>query len=458
MLGNLIKDLWAVHKRPANEPPPATQTMVWPVKPLIEPRDSRLVVALSGPARSGAFLGPLHSLGTLFEKMGYRYRLVNFESTDWFSQLQSAMQEGVRCVVAPAGAGTKLFPEFSGCPWAASGVPFIKLLGDHPAYFPDRHRQDSVAHVNLYVYPDHLDFYERRVRVPTLSDGVGATMPVVGLISPDVDTSKISRQRNGRLAFYKNGNDPEALRRLWREALPTAVHALLNHAAEELRSGMSHQSDVRAIERAVDNVLRAMNISLLLPHDLLCFLNAQLDDYLRREKSTLIGRVLAKYPVDVFGDFWEHVDFSRGSAIWHGGGDYQKLMMTLPTYLAVVDMSPNAEGSVHERVTYAARLKTVCLTNATPFFSEHFPDMARYAFRFNEESIAQSVEHVLAYPDQTVEAGFAAATRYEQAFPEERYAKAIIDAADLVHARLTHPRVQNFCVWSGTEIGGGRPR
>ena len=448
MLGTLIKDLWAARRRSACEPAVAQASQTeWPVKPRVSPRDSRLVVGFSTGGRSGPFLGPLTALGGLFEQSGYRFRLVNFEAEDWSSQLLSAMREGPRCIVAPCAAGVRLFSEFPGCPWAASGVPFVKLLGDHPAYFPDRHRQDSAAHVNLYVYPEHLDFFERRVRAPTLSEGIGATMPVVSLIPPETNTSAISRRRNGRLAFFKNGNNPDALRRLWRERLPGGMATLLNSAAEELRSNMSRRSSVLAVEQAIDTVVRDIHVSPLLPHDLVCFLNAQLDDYLRREKSTLIGNALAQYPVDIYGDFWEHVDFSRGPAIWRGGGDYQKMMAELPKYLAVVDMSPNGEGAVHERVTYAARLKTVCLTNATSFFSEHFPEMARFAFNFSAESIASAVEKALADPEDTVQAGFAAALRFERNHPGANYVKTIIDTADLALTRLTRPVVQDFFIW-----------
>ena len=333
-----------------------------------------------------------------------------------------------------------------------AGIPFVKALGDHPAYFPDRHKQTSPAHVNLYAFPDHLDFFERHLRGPTMSEGISGHAPVVGLPPPGFDKTSISTQRNGRLAFYKNGNDPNKLRRLWQENLPANVAALLNATAEELRCGLSVQSDVRAIESVIDRTLRAMDMSPLLPLDLHCFLTAQLDDYARREKSTLLGRILAKYPVDIYGDFWEHVDFSGSPATWRGSGTYQQMIDSTADYLALIDMSPNTVGAVHERVCHAATYHTLCLTNATPFLSDYFPEMAPYAFAFNEESVSDAIEKTLAHPREAVDAGFAAAATFARNFPEEHLVNAVITAADLAHARLTRPFVQDFCIWPSTDL------
>ena len=74
MLGTLIKDLWASRRRPGNKAP-APQETVWPVKARVAAHDSRLVIGFSGMARSGAFLGPLLALGTLFERSGYQFRV-----------------------------------------------------------------------------------------------------------------------------------------------------------------------------------------------------------------------------------------------------------------------------------------------------------------------------------------------------------------------------------------------
>ncbi len=453
MLGTVIKSLFARQNPTAQDVATPARGMTWPVKSKVAPRDSRLVLGFSGPSRSGIFLGYMQAQKALFERCGYQYRLVSFEATDWHSQLLDALQEGVRCVVAPAGAGIQLFKVGTGCPWAMAGIPFIKLLGDHPAYFPDRHKQTSPAHVNLYAFPEHLDFFERRLRGPTTSEGISAQLPILGLPPPGFDKASIPTKRNGRLAFYKNGNDPDKLRRLWQDNLPVKVASLLNAAADELRADLSTQSDVLAIERVIDRTARLMDISPLLPHDLLCFLTAQLDDYARRAKSTLLGRVLAKYPVDIYGDFWEHVDFTDGPAVWHGSGTYQQMMASAPDYLALIDMSPNTVGSVHERVGHAAIYHTLCLTNATPFLADYFPEMAQYAFDFNLESVSAAIEKTLARPQEAVAAGYAAAESFARNFPDDRLVNAIISAADLAHARLTRPVVQNFCIWSSTNVG-----
>ena len=94
-------------------------------------------------------------------------------------------------------------------------VPLIKLQGDLPAYFPDRHRDEPITCGNMYQAAEFVHFKERwlpQYRAPT---ALIPPMPMVPIARATIDPRG---RRNGKLVFLKNGNSPEALRALWRAA------------------------------------------------------------------------------------------------------------------------------------------------------------------------------------------------------------------------------------------------
>ena len=325
----------------------------------------------------------------------------------------------------------------------------LKILGDHPCYYPDRHVQTSNAHASVYAFPEHRAFFEKWIRPISPCQGVSVLLPIATLGTCEIDETKLAHKASGRIAFFKNGNNPEALRKAWKTHLPEALSDALLSIGMDASNAIGAKSPASLESRVIEYFEHAPG-AINIETGLLCFIVAQLDDLVRREKSTLLGRVLRDYPVDIFGDFWEHVDFTRGEAQHLGSGTYLQMVESMKSYLAIVDMSPNIDKSVHERLYHAATHYTVCISNRTDYLAEGFPELACYAYEFSEASIRRAIEKVLKDPDTTVENGVRAGQRFRREFPDRDFVRVILNTADLVHAKLRSPRVQDFNVWLGT--------
>jgi hypothetical protein len=256
------------------------------------------------------------------------------------------------------------------------------------------------------------------------------------------------KKENGKLLFLKNGNDPEKLLRAWREAMPAATFITLTDLAGELVTGINTEIgyDIDALVSAyfLDkgwDIREFVNLRL--------FFVAQLDDYLRRIKSTMVADVLADFPVEIHGYNWEHFDFSRRRATYVPGGDYTQSRERIIGSLGLVDMSPNTQRAPHDRVLRAFGLCTFCLTNEQQFFKEQFTESEKFTYRFDKEHLAARVADVLAHPKQNVELGLAVAEKFRQHHRPQDFAQFMLDTA--AHIRLASGArpagLQDFFVW-----------
>jgi len=108
--------------------------------------------------------------------------------------------------------------------WEAFRVPLVKLHGDTPAYFVDRHRDIPRNAVNLYPASEFVHF---RTRCLPNERCMTAVMPLIALAPIDRSTVDVPRRRNGKLVFLKNGNPPNQLRQSWNDRLTPAVARLV---------------------------------------------------------------------------------------------------------------------------------------------------------------------------------------------------------------------------------------
>jgi len=138
----------------------------------------------------------------------------------------------------------------------------------------------------------------------------------------------------------------------WREALPPAVSRALEAVGEEVCAALDEARDL-AVALDAHFATRALDISGCgrLRH----FLNAQLDDYLRRVKSTLIARSLLDLPVTIRGVNWEHVDFRGRRAVHDPDSDYTATRSLLD--------APR-RSSTCRRIRTAARTIAFCVHRA----------------------------------------------------------------------------------------------
>jgi hypothetical protein len=161
---------------------------------------------------------------------------------------------------------------------------------------------------------------------------------------------------------------------------------------------------------------------------------AQLDDYLRRIKSTMLGRVLADFPVDIQGYNWEHVDLSRARARYRPGGDYLESGSQIRNALGVIDMSPNTRLAPHDRPLRAMGLHTLFITNRQTWFDDRFSNAAEFSFDFTEDGIRAKVADVLAHPGRYVELGRAVAAQFNAGCSPDDFGQFMVDTASHIRA------------------------
>jgi hypothetical protein len=454
MLGSMLKTMFP---RPGADPgarPDRTSGIVLEPQPQGGTRDT--VVTILGHTRSRALDGILAAWGPMLERCGWKHRIVHGNNA---AEIEQMFADGLLGTFAFAygfvGMGAELEGSTSAGPrnfWSIAKTPFLKILGDHPSYYLDRHFDVSPYTVNLYGFPEHRDFHRRMA--PGRPSALMPLVPFDALPAAAVDCEK---KKAGRILFLKNGNNPEALRALWRDRLPERIARCLLELSEQLVPTAQRPVTCDDIERAsIAHVMDRLRFDLGSDLRLLALYIAQLDDYVRRAKSTMIARALLDLPVEVHGELWGHVDFCGRRARLVPSGDYFVSRDLMKHALAVIDMTPNSELGLHERFVRAASRHTLCITNDTPALREQFPDASRAAFRFAPESIRERVEWALDRPGDAVELGMKVGARFAERHHEEDLAEFFAGIAE--HFALPgegNRMMQDFFVWPPHRLHGG---
>lgn len=391
----------------------------------------------------------------LFEELGHEFVEVNFARSEAQELLnQTIRTRPIEFVYAAAAVGADLRGATTDGRelnlWEGMRVPFISLKGDSPAYFFDRHVMPTPWHGCLYYFPEHLELRRRFPLTPALY-GVVPPVPFDMIDKAAVD---FRAKNSGKLLFLKNGNDPEKLVQIWRDATPAGTFIALTELASELVNGINTEI-AYDIDACVTKYFLSKGWDIGEFVNLRLFFIAQLDDYLRRIKSTMVADILADFPVEIHGYNWEHFDFSGRRATYVPGGDYSQSREKIIGSLGLVDMSPNTQGAPHDRVLRAFGLWTLCLTNEQRYFKEEFANAGMFSYRFEKENLAAKVADVLAHPKQYVDLGLAVAEEFRRNRHPHDFAQFMLDTASQVRLG-SGPRpagLQDFFVWPPARRG-----
>lgn len=352
--------------------------------------------------------------------------ILDFRNPTWPTELESAAREPVWFAVSPFGGGEFFSMAGGGSvnPWADAGIPFVRLYGDLPAYLPSRHLQHFPGSINAYGHAEHQEFFTRWF----VSKAPSVWLPLFPFDTiPREDVNHSAKARSGLIVFPKNGNSPEQLGTFWRTRLPSVIATVLDAVAEEAVAEIDKSCDLIA---AIRRHFAALSIDLSGHKHVLFFLVAQLDDYLRRVKSTMIVRSLLDLPVTIRGVNWEHVDFGGRRARHEPASDYVRTRSLLDQAIAIVDMSPNTERGPHDRVLRAAGRFTTFFTNRSQFYDNHFRNAGEFTFHFNRSSIHEHIDRALSKPVETVDMGLEQGTRMRELLTEERYVEQVLGVVD----------------------------
>ncbi len=411
-----------------------------------------IVLAFSGASGNDAIQGLILEISSALEQRGLATLHVHVTSDQ--AELAHAvelMQQGaVKFAVTWLGFLQELQVSVDGGArtvnaWDFFGVPLVKIHGDIPAYFSDRHRDVPRCSANLYMAPEFMRF--RRDWMPD-ARSLAAVLPPWPIGSIARDTVDVHRRERGTLVFLKNGNAPADLVDRWRATLPPAVSAMLLMLAEELRPAAlaGGRFDVGdAIARVISN----LGVDPASINSQMLFLAAQMDDYLRRVKSEMIARALLDFPVVIQGDAWGHVDFAGRRATHRAGRSFFDSKAIFAEELGVIDMSPNIDEAPHDRVQRAAGAYALVLTNRQTWLAESLPQFNDMQFEFRPDSIGATVDAALSYPRQSVERGIAFGEAFRQRYPVADYAATIVRCAEMVRIATpgAQPRPQAYFMW-----------
>jgi hypothetical protein len=439
----MLKNFFSSKPSDSADPPPLVRESA--IR-LPAQKDGGVIIWFSGLSQGDALAAATREHLAPFAKLASGIIQIDPARPEWLSDLQQALSNPVWFAVSFFGVGQDVSLSDGPTPanlWEQAGIPFVRFYGDIPAYFPDRHVRQFRNSINAYWHPSHAAFYRRWFPDP----GLSVLLPPIPLETIPLESVDAARKLTGKIIFPKNGNPPAGLQQYWQSALPKTVSRILMSAAEELSANGRLDG-----EPQIDDILKTrfseVGIDLSGEPALLCFLVAQLDDYLRRVKSTMIVEALLDLPVIIRGASWEHVSFRGKRAAYDPDFDYVRTRSLIDAAPAVVDMSPNTTHTPHDRVLRAIGRGTAFLTNGNDTLRNLLP-AERYSFEFEKDSIGDLVEFYASHPQQAVDLGLEQARVLREAFKPENYVTCLIAAVDAVSLGVgSRPEgTQNFVIY-----------
>ncbi len=407
------------------------------------------VIFLTGRTGGSVFENVARLLMASFERYGFESIVVDFSVSGAMEALSEALENrDVYFVLGFIGVAKDLSVDTDDGPrnfWDMAGVPYIGLHGDSPAYYFDRHVNPGIGFASLYCFREH---YLYRKKFPGVKGMIGVVPSY--LFDPEpLELMDFKAKEQGKLYFLKNGNDPNLLRELWRIKFPHSIYTAMMDMSDALVARMATEN-APDIDRMVLDwfLMRGRDITEMWKMRL--FFCGQLDDYLRRAKSTMIASVLSEFPVEIQGVNWEHLNFANTKCTFTHGVDYQTSRELIKSSLGVIDMSPNTDYGWHDRPVRTWGLHTLCLTNKQKGVTELFGEDAEFAYTFDKDVLREKVADVLAHPKRYVEIGAATSKRFAEVCTEASVVNYFIEVADTLRLNLVRNYIAGlpeYFVW-----------
>ena len=393
----------------------------------------RGVILIDGEGAYGALSGLNGWIATALEQLGYvplRWNLLARDVGARFDHFRDNYQ--VVAGIGAGGFGARLTVSNVRPFWGEVRIPFVSWLVDHPAYLVDNHRSADPFVAQVYTCTELLEFQRKYVRS---SERVG----MIDLGMPDLGPPT-KKSGEPLIIFPKTGNDPAELEKAW-AALPSILVRVIYAATEEV---LAQPTEVSV---ALCRVARSAGVELENDFKLLCFLSVQVDDYVRRLKSTGLARAILDLPVIVCGAAWDHIDTHGARARFLGARPYSEILALSSQATAVLTMNPNLDSTVHERVWSALALGTLPLSDRNNFLRANFPMLEPYLFDWSSDGEVQAIRRVLDDPASARDAALAAHQHAAEAFPLRGQVARLLEFAEVVgYLQDSRPAPQSFFV------------
>jgi len=378
------------------------------------------ILALKSPGAYNSLDGVLSLITREWDRAGIRIIWVDLSFPDWEKRLLAEIEANqIRlCIATGFGGRFRFEDEYL---WEHFRIPFVTILHDHPGYFGMQHRDLPRGVVLAYVYRDHALYQRDHVKSANLVITIDLGVPVTpAQLSPDA-----GRGSTAQVIFAKTGNDPLELEAKWaaRPAIAGIIHDILDEV------GLQNCSVFPA---AIGKVASAHRLELQ-PFDKISrFLIVQVDDYIRRRKSTLIVEAIKKFPVDIYGGHWDHISRHGAQARFRGAVQYSVLEYEIARSIASITMNPNVDLAVHDRFYTALGAGVMPITDSNTFTKTNFPTLAPYTFNFFGRSVEAALERVFTRPREATEIARAARNAAVGSLSTQHAANDILRCAELI--------------------------
>jgi hypothetical protein len=330
--------------------------------------------------------------------------------------------------------------------WEYHNIPFIKLQSDLPSYFIGRHGSLPKTSINIYASTELAQvqsWYYQEQKTPYVIN-----KPIVFDKQP-IENIDFSQRTNGTLVFLKNGNDPNQLLDMWEKNLPPSMAQDLFDLAQSLLPAILRCEPINVFESIIDFVENKMGNALAC-REMVRLYSAQLDDFFRRIKSTMVAESLKKFPVKIIGSHWEHVNDGKSVAKFSNDINFAEHSKEIfANELGLIDMTPNLDLNVHDRFCRAVGNYAFILTNKTTWMQETFPEFNDYTYIFDKEQFESKVEFLLSDKALVVEQGKLLGTLANERMNNLDFVKPLVETAEKM--KFMHqpqkPQMQDFYVW-----------
>lgn len=412
----------------------------------------KIILILSANSDNDAINAVCRQIEVLFHQASKKTYFINLSETDFTQQLTEAITNyEIEFAFSYLGIGADISWQADRDSqlvniWEHHNIPFLKLQGDLPSYYIQRHGPTPATSANIYCSPEFSQvqswYFSNKKMINIIN-------PPIIFDQQPIENINFEKRKHGTFVFLKNGNDPKQLMMMWHKTLAPSMAGDLCDIAEELLPSVLNCEPVNIFEFIINFVTSKMGDADIC-RDIVRLYSAQLDDFFRRVKSTMLASSLKKFPVKIIGKHWEHVDDGKSVATFSNDMNFsQHSKEIFEQELGLVDMTANVDLNVHDRFSRAAGNYAFILTNKTSWMQQNIPEFDDYTYVFNKEQFENKLAYLLDHKDEVVEQGKLLGEIMNEKINNQDFVKQLIDTAEKIKFMNSSvkPSMQEFYIW-----------
>lgn len=412
----------------------------------------KVILILSGQGDNDAINAVCRQIEVLFHAAKKQTCFIDVSQSDFVQKLLTAISNHeIEFAFSYLGIGSDLGWKVEGSEqlenlWEYHNIPFLKLQGDLPSYFIQRHGPIPATSINIYCSPEFAQVQQWYFANQKSTNIIN---PPIIFDQQPVENIDFQQRKNGTLVFLKNGNDPQQLMNLWHSKLAPSMAGDLCDIANALLPSVLNCKPVNIFEYILHFVETKMGDAFVC-RDLVRLYSAQLDDFFRRVKATFLATSLKKFPVKIIGKNWDHVNDGKSVAQFSNDINFSlHSKQIFEQELGLVDMTANVDLNVHDRFSRAAGNYAFILTNQTSWMQQNIPDFDNYTYVFDKDQFESKLAFLLDNKDLVIEQGKILGEIVNAKIDNQDFIKQLIDAAEKIKfiRKVDKPVMQDYYVW-----------